>query len=63
MVKLEEFIAEFKQDVIDRSNSDEVYSTKEEAFTAIMAEELSAAGSLESPEVCFFEHGAASALK
>lgn len=63
MKKLEEFIEEFKQDVVDRSNSDDVFSTKEEAFTAIMAEELSAAGSLESPEICFFEHGASSSLK
>jgi hypothetical protein len=63
MKKLEEFIVEFKQDVIDRSNSDDIFSTKEEAFTAIMAEELSAAGSLESPEVCFFEHGSSSSLK
>jgi hypothetical protein len=63
MMKIEDFIIEFKQDVIDRSNSDDVFSTKEEAFTAIMAEELSAAGSLESPEICFFEHGASSSLK
>lgn len=63
MKRLQEFIAEFQQDIIDRSNGDELFSTKEEAFTAIMAEELSASGSLESPEVCFFEHGSGSALK
>lgn len=63
MNDLEKFLIEFKQDIIDRSNADDDFCTKEEAFTAIMAEELSAAGSLESPEVCFFEHSSGSSIK
>jgi hypothetical protein len=73
MMELDEFHHQLQADVAARSNSDVGGEkgggddssggdrTREEAFTELMAEELSAAGVLESPTICYYEGGSRSA--
>ena len=55
-----EFFREFEGEGIDFAQGGEegeLGDFKENAFTAILAEDLSAAGILESPVVCYLEAG------
>lgn len=61
--EFENFYSGFRSDIIDLANSDEGYPQKEQAFTAIVTEDLSQAGILESPDVCYFEQGSGNMLK
>lgn len=60
MVDVNEFFREFQVEVVDFAQGGEDGEEgdfKENAFTTIIAEDLSAAGILESPDVCYFEAG------
>lgn len=61
--EFENFYSGFRSDIIDLANSDEGYPQKEQAFTALVTEDLSQAGILESPDVCYFEQGSGNTLK
>lgn len=55
-----EFFQELQSEVLDFAQgggSDEATGFKENAFTDIISQDLSAAGIVESPVVCFFESG------
>lgn len=61
--EFEKFYSGFRSEVIELSNSDEGYPQKEQAFTYLVAEDLSQAGILESPDICYFENGSGNTLK
>ena len=58
-----QFYSSFRSDIIDLANSDEGYPQKEQAFTALVTDDLSQAGILESPDVCYYEQGTGNTLK
>ena len=58
-----QFYSSFRSEIIDLANSDEGYPQKEQAFTALVTDDLSQVGILESPDVCYYEQGAGNTLK